>query len=153
MHDRFDAPHEFEYPEDGLFKMQGILSDEEMHMPDNTTPDGDPTRRVIKRGSNTFTTVGGLSGYLSHVRRYYPIGKVDSTEVAVHPHADSGPFSRGGDSGAIIVDARGRLVALLTGSTGGTDSSDITFGTPMFWLWPLILAKFPGANLCLDDDN
>ncbi|KAI9432395.1 hypothetical protein H4582DRAFT_1111952 [Lactarius indigo] len=154
MYDWFDAAHEFEYPYEGLFKLQGILSDEEIRKPDKKTLEGDPNRRVIKRGSKTLTTVGGLSGYLSHVRRYFPTGEINSTEVAVHPYSnESGPFSWGGDSGSIIVDVVGRYVALLTGGTGKIGSSDITFGTPMFWLWTLILAKFPGANLYWDDDN
>jgi hypothetical protein len=109
---------------------------------------------VIKRGFTTLTTVGGLSRFLSHVRRHFATGNIDSVEAAIHPHNnDSGPFSRGGDSGSVIVDALGRFVALLTCGTGKTDSSDITFGTPMHWLWLLILAKFDGANLYWDDDN
>jgi hypothetical protein len=153
MYDRFDAPHKFVYPFDGLFKLRGILTQEEIRTPNNKTPQGDPTRRVIKRGITTLTTVGSLSGFLSHVRRYFATGNIDSVEVAIHPHNDSGPFSRDGDSGSVIVDALGRFVALLTGGTGKTDSSDITFGTPMYWLWPLILAKFDGASLYWDDDD
>jgi hypothetical protein len=152
MYDRFDAPHEFVYPSEGLFKLRGILTQEEIRTPNNKTPQGDPIRRVIKRGFTTLTTVGGLSGFLSHVRRYFVTGNIDSVEVAIHPHnSNSGPFSRGGDSGSVIVDDLGRFVALLTGGTGNTDSSDITFGTPMHWLWLLILAKFDGANLYWDD--
>ena len=50
-----------------------------------------------------------------------------------------------GDSGALIVDACCRFVALLTGGTSrGTDSSDISFATP-------IKGKFPGASLYFDD--
>lgn len=145
----YEAQHDFKYPEEGLFKLEGILSDEELRMPNNKTSEVDPTRRVIKHGFKTLTTVGGLSGYLSHVRRYFVTGGIDSAEVAVLPHNnDSGPFSSRGDSGSVIVDARGRFVALLTGGTGNTDSLDITFGTPMFWLWDLIAAKYPGAILC-----
>ncbi|CAA7258758.1 unnamed protein product [Cyclocybe aegerita] len=112
MYDRFDAPHEFVYPPEGLFKL-------------------DPIRRVIKRG---YTTMGGLSGFLSQVRRYFATGNIDSV-------------------GSVIIDSLGRFVALLTGGTGKTDSSDITFGTPMHWLWLLILARFDGANLYWDDNN
>jgi hypothetical protein len=153
MYDRFDAPHEFVYPPEGLFKLRGIITQEEIRMPNNKTPQGDPIRRVIKRGFTTLTTVGGLSGFLSHVRRYFATGNIDSVEAAIHPHNNSGPFSRGGDNGSVIVDALGRFVALLTGGTGKTDLSAITFGMPMHWLWLLILAKSDGANLFWDDDN
>lgn len=151
MYDRFDAPHEFVYPPEGLFELRGILTQEGIRGPNNKTPAGDPIRRVIKRGFTTLTTVGGLSGFRSHARRYFATGNIDSLEAAIHPHnSNSGPFSRGGDSGSVIVDAHGRFVALLTGGTGTTDSSDITFGTPMHWLWDLIRREFHGANLCWD---
>ena len=73
-------------------------------------------------------------------------------EAAVLPYDnDSGPFSRGGDSGSIIIDARSKFIALLTGGTGPTDSSDIMFGSPMYCLWEIIKAKFPGADLYFKD--
>ncbi|KAG8743140.1 hypothetical protein FRC10_000357 [Ceratobasidium sp. 414] len=154
MYDTFDASHELVYPPGGLFKLRGILTPEEIRTPNNKSPQGDPIRRVIKRGFATPTTVGGLSGFLSHVRQYFVTGSIDSVEVAIHPHNnDSGPFSRDGDSGSVAVDALGRFVALVTGGTGETDSLDITFGTPMHWLWLLIQAKFDGANLNWDDDD
>jgi hypothetical protein len=152
MYDPFDAPQESVYPPEGLFEPRGILTQEEIRTPDNKTLQEDRMCRVIKHGFTTPTTVGGLSGFLSHVRQYFPRGHLDSVEVAIHNN-DSGPFSRGGDSGSVVVDALGRFVALLTGGTGKTDSSDITFGTPMHWLWPLILEKFHGANLYWDDDG
>lgn len=143
-----DSPPEFVYPEDGIFKLRGILSEEQIRM----TPARNSVHRVIKRGITTLTTVGGLTGFESHTRHYFATGNVDSIEAVIIPHGDSsGPFSKGGDSGSIIVDAMGRFVALLTGGTGTTDSSDITYGTPMHWLWLVILTKFPDANLYWDN--
>ena len=111
-------------------------------------------RYVIKRGHTTLTTIGCMNGFESHVRRYFTLGSRNSIEAVVYPYDnDSSPFSRGGDSGSIIVDALGKFVALLTGGTGPTDSSDITFGTPMHWLWDVIKTQFPGANLSFEDDN
>jgi len=69
-----------------------------------------------------------------------------------YPPNESGPFSRDGDSGAIIVDALGKFVALLLGGTGHTNSPDVTYGSPMHWLWEIIKAEFSGANLYWDDD-
>jgi len=95
-----------------------------------------------------------LNGFESHVRRYFTLGKHDSVEAAVYSYDnDSGPFSKRGDSGSIIVDALGKFVALLTGGTGLTDSSDITFGSPMYWLWEIIKVEFPGACLYFEDDD
>jgi hypothetical protein len=109
-------------------------------------------RYVIKRGLTTLTTIGCLTGFEAHVRRHFTLGKRDSVEAAVFPYNNnSGPFSRGGDSGSIIVDAFGKFVALLTAGAGPTDSSDITYGSPMYWLWEVIKAEFPGANLYFED--
>lgn len=140
---------DFEYPYDRLLKLQGIPSAEEMHMTTNKDHDGRPVRYVIKRGLTTLTTIGCLTGFESHVRRYSVLGSHDSVEAAVYPYdKDSGPFSKGGDSGSIIVDTMGNFVALLTGGT-----SDITYGSPMYWLWEIIEAQFPGANLKFKDHD
>jgi hypothetical protein len=113
---------------------------------------GDPTRFVFKRGHTTFTTIGRLNGFASRERCYGLLGNFDSVGAAVYPYDnDSGPFSRGGDSGAAIVGAKNDFVALLTGGTGVTDYSDITYGTPMEWLWnDVIKVQFPDAILFFD---
>jgi len=154
MYPRIEAPSDFDYSVERLLKLRGILSAEEIRTPKNNNHNGDPMRYVIKRGLTTRTTIGCLTGFESHVRRYFAIGRRDSVEVAVYPYdSDSGPFSRGGDSGSIIVDALGKFVAFLTSGTGPTDSPDITFGSPIHWLWEVIKAEFPGANLYLEDDD
>ena len=109
---------------------------------------------MIKRGTTTLTTIGRLSGFHSRVRRYFTPGSQDSLEMAVHPYSkDLSPFSKAGDSGSIIVDAGGNFVALLTAGAGSTDSSDITYGSPMCWLWDdVIKARFPGASLYFEDN-
>lgn len=89
-----------------------------------------------------------------HVSRtqYFVTGNLDSVEVAILPlDNDSNAFSRGGDPGALIVDARRRFVALLTSGTNkGAEPSDITLTTPMEWVWELVKDKFPGADLYFD---
>lgn len=111
-------------------------------------------RFVIKRGLTTLTTVGCLTGFESHVCRYFTLGSRDSVEATVCPYDNhSGLFSKCGDSGSIIVDALGKFVALLTGGTGPTDFSDIMFGSPMYRLWDIIKAEFPGANLYFEGDD
>ncbi|KAI6007536.1 hypothetical protein F5J12DRAFT_720683, partial [Pisolithus orientalis] len=154
MYPLVDAPSDFDYPVDRLLNLRGILS-AEIRTPNNEDHKGDPMRYVIKRGLTTLTTIGCLNGFESHVRRYCALGSRDSVETAVYPYDTiSGPFSRGRDSESIIVDALGKFVALLTGGTGPTDTSEITFGTPMHWLWDVIKTQFPGANLYFDaDDN
>ncbi|KZS99958.1 uncharacterized protein LAESUDRAFT_769211 [Laetiporus sulphureus 93-53] len=154
MYPRVDVPSEFNYPADRLLKLRGILSAEEIGKPNGKDRKGNPVRYVIKRGLTTLTTIGRLSGFESHVRRYFGVGTRNSVEGAVFPYDnDSGPFSRGGDSGSGIVTGDGKFVLILTGGTGPTDSPDITFGTPVHWLWDVIKAAFPGAVLYWDDGN
>jgi len=152
MHPRHDVQSEFHYPAGRLFKLRGILTAAQISQPNNKDLKGDPVRFVIKRGHTTLTTIGRLTGFESHQRRYGLVGTFDSVEAAVYRYGnDSSPFSGGGDSGAVIAGSGAELTALLTGGTGTTDWSDITYGTPMYWLWEdVIKPQFPGANLYFD---
>ena len=159
MYPRIDAPHDFNYPPDGLLGLHNILTANEIRTPGHTTDyNGDPARIVIKHGLTTLTTIGHLTGFKSFTCHYYGISSADSLEVAVYPYDTKSfiPFSRGGDSGSIIVDARGHLVALLTGGTGPllSEISDVTYGTAMHSLFSeVIISQFPGANLYFDGYN
>ena len=90
---------------------------------------------------------------MSFVRRYFPSGNQESLEVAILSHEQElGSFSKGGDSGSLIVSTMGEFIALLTGGAySGTDSSDITYATLFEWVWDLIKAEFPGASLYFEN--
>ena len=120
-----------------------------MRHPDMKDHDGENCLYVIKRGLTTLTTIGRATGFFSYAREYFANQtRRDSIEWAILPYDnDSGAFSKGGDSGSIIASATGEFGGLLTGGSGKTESSDITYATPIFWLWPIIRAKFPNANL------
>lgn len=135
-----------------IYLLKVILAAAKIKDPNSQDIKGDPTRFVFKRGHTTRTTIGCLNGFESHQRRYGLLGNFDSVEAAVYPYDnESGPFSHGGDSGAAIVGANNDFVAQLTGGAGATDSSDITYGTPMEWLWNTVIkAKFPNAVLFFD---
>jgi hypothetical protein len=158
MRDRADDKHHFEYPLDRhLFKLRGILTAEQMTHPTAKDFDNIPVRLVIKNGYMTGTTIGRLSRFLSKVRLYGLTGTFDSTEAPVFPYGKNkyfGAFSENGDSGAAVGAAdgpEGKYASLLTGGTGSSESVDITYTTPMYWLWyKVIVDKFPGANLNFD---
>ena len=153
MYPRADSPSEFDYPETRLYKIMKILATANMKEPNNHDINGDPVRFVIKNGHTTGTTIGRLTGFESHKRQYGVAGTFDSIEAAIYPY-DSGSsvFSRSGDSGSAIVGADNDIIALLTGGSGATDSPDVTYGTPMEWLWNQIIKnKFPSAVLFFDD--
>ncbi|KAI0029086.1 hypothetical protein K488DRAFT_57174, partial [Vararia minispora EC-137] len=153
MYEHIDVPSEFKYPKDGLFQLGGMVTANDIENPNSLDGRGDRTRRVLKRGWKTNTTVGNLPRFMSFVRKYYISGTLESLELAILPHESQiGPFSRRGDSGAVIVSATGEYVGILTGGTNkGTDGTDITYGTLFVYIWALIVAKFPGANLYFDD--
>lgn len=72
----------------------------------------------------------------------------DSIEWIILPYDNNpGAFSKGGDSRSMIASGTGEFAGLLTGGSGKTETSDITYATPMFWLWSIIKAQFPNADL------
>ncbi|KAI0091513.1 hypothetical protein BDY19DRAFT_983828 [Irpex rosettiformis] len=151
---QYDMPPKFDYPLDRMYRPKIFLAAADVKEANNEDIEGDSTRFVIKRGHTTLTTIGRLNGYESHQRRYSLLGNFDSVEAAVLPYDsnESDPFSRGGDSGSAIVGTHHDFVAQLTSGTGPTDSSDITYGTPMEWLWnDVIKAEFPNAVLFFED--
>ncbi|KAI0279223.1 hypothetical protein BGY98DRAFT_1096302 [Russula aff. rugulosa BPL654] len=138
MYPHDDAQSEFDYPAHRLFKLTQIMPTAQVKAPNNLDLNGNPVRYVIKRGHTTFTTIGRLSGFESHKRHYGLVGTFDSIDTVASPTTIT----------PVLSPEAGEFVALLTGGTGPTDSSDITNGTLIHWLWNnIIKLKFPGANL------
>jgi hypothetical protein len=146
---RRGVPLSFEYPLDRLLELRDILAEDRIGHPDTKDCDGENCLFVIKRGLTTFTTIGRANGFLSCAREYFPNQTHrDSIEWAILPYDnESGAFSKSGDSGSMIVSGSGKFGGIITGGSGVTEPSDITYATPMFWLWPIIKARFPNADL------
>ena len=140
-YERDDVPSDFKYPDDGLLALKGVLTAEQVNNPTNLNLQGNCIRRVLKRGFTTNTTVGTLTRFMSFVRRYFPSGNQESLEVAILSHEQElGSFSKGGDSGSLVVSTMGEFIALLTGGAySGTDSSDITYATLLFSFFVLAI--------------
>lgn len=68
---RGDANWEFEYPEDRLLPLKGVITDDLMRAPDMWNSDGESCLLVSKRGSATGTTLGRANGIFSIVRDYF----------------------------------------------------------------------------------
>ncbi|KAI6157173.1 hypothetical protein BKA82DRAFT_994414 [Pisolithus tinctorius] len=142
------APSSFNYPYDRLFPIQGVVPDDELARPRMHDANGEPCLLLIKNGAATGTTIGRGTGIKSFVRDYSLDGtEQTSMEFAILGNDRTAAFSARGDSGAVIVDGKGRVAALLTGGSGLTESTDITYGTPFEWLLERIKAKFPNAHL------
>jgi len=128
--------HRFKYPANRLMKVQGIISDNEISNPTMLDENGDPCLFVMKRGYTTGLTLGRANNIHSFVRNYFDNGATQtSREWPICPYNKRlAPFSSQGDSGAAIVDCQGRIGGLLTGGGGGTDSTDITYATPISFI-------------------
>ncbi|KAG8893234.1 hypothetical protein FRB99_002117, partial [Tulasnella sp. 403] len=140
---------DYEYPDDGLLQVFGVVKDNEIRQPQHLDANGEKVILVVKNGLATGTTIGRVNGLESYTRVYpdYGIEKT-SIETAILPYdRQRGAFSAPGDSGAIILDRAGRIVALLTGGGGTTDETDVTYGTPYWWLEEQIKKTFPGCYL------
>ncbi|KAM6499303.1 hypothetical protein JOM56_004811 [Amanita muscaria] len=148
---RGDANWEFEYPEDRLLPLMGTITDDLMRNPDMWGSDGEPCLLVVKSGNATGTTIGRANGIFSIVRDYFNDMSVNQTSMEwgiINYDSKSEVFSEPGDSGSAIADIHGRIGGMLTGCSGKTKSSDMTYATPFWWLLERIRANgFPNAHL------
>jgi len=122
----------FKYPTDRLLKLHDTISVDEMRHPQTVDQDGEKCIMVLKKGSKTSLTIGRANNIFSYTRYHFENGPgIISKEWAILPgDSKSGPFSAPGDSGSVIADGSGRIGGMLT-SGGGTETSDITYATPI----------------------
>ena len=139
----------YSYPEDGLLQAYEFVREAEMRNPQHLDVHGEKCLLVVKNGLTTGTTVGRVNGLESFRRVYENYGiSHKSLEIAVLPYDKShGKFSDVGDSGSVVLDRGGRIVGILTGGSGPTDETDITYLTPYWWVEEQVKAKFPGCFL------
>ena len=148
---RGDANWEFEYPEDRLLPLKGVITDDLMHTPNMRDSDGKPCLLVTKRGNATGTTLGRANGIFSVVRDYSSNMFINQTSMEwgiISYGSKSDVFSEPGDSGSIIANIHGHIGGMLTGGSGKTKTPDVTYATPFWWLLKRIQASgFPNAHL------
>ncbi|KAJ1301685.1 hypothetical protein OPQ81_008921 [Rhizoctonia solani] len=130
-----EAHWEFNYPTDRLLPIRGVISNEQMCAPSIRDQDGEPCLLVIKHGNSTGTTIGRANGVFSVVRKYKARGAtVEGTSLEwsiINYDGKSDAFSECGDSGSAIVDIHGRMGGKLSGGSGSTRTSDMTYATPL----------------------
>lgn len=140
----------FKYPRGRLLQLRDVIKENELHHPTMLDANGEECFLVVKSGNGTGVTLGRATGIMSFVREYFEDGAHEtSRELAIYPYGNKeGAFSAQGDSGSIITDGKGCIVGLLTGGAGQTDSTDVTYATPFYWLFDeCIKADFPNAHL------
>lgn len=89
---------------------------------------------VEKVGRTTEHTQGRVTAFeLDNVIVGYDMGNLRFDNQIEIEGADEGPFSQGGDSGSLIVDADRQGVALLFagGDEGGSNGKGLTFANPL----------------------
>ena len=89
---------------------------------------------VGKVSRTTGTTKGRVTAFeLDNLVIQYDLGFLKLNGQVEIEGADSDPFSQGGDSGSLIVDAERRAVALLFAGSdqGGSDGQGLTFANPI----------------------
>ena len=129
-------------------RINGIVSKELLTRPDLFDNEGKPCFIVLKQGAATDLTAGCCAGLESFL---CDENGVESVEIAVYNFDKrSGTFSDHGDSGALVFDHLGRMVAILhsgkSKSGGLTSSAHVTYCTPAHWLIPRIMKKYPYAD-------
>ncbi|KAN0093383.1 hypothetical protein V8E55_004167 [Tylopilus felleus] len=129
--------------------MYDIVPEDELRNPQHLDVHNQKCLLVVKNGTTTATTFGRVNGLESFIRHYPPYGiNETSTEIAVLRYSkDHARFSEPGDSGSIVLDRTGRIVGVLTGGGGPTDSTDISYLTPYFEIHAQLTAKYPGIHL------
>lgn len=138
---------DYTYPEHGLLQLRGVVPESELLSFKQLDVNGDPALTVVKNGRSSGTTIGSVSTLKSLTRNYEHLS-FWSRELTIVPyHGARSPFSEKGDSGSIIADRSGRIVALLTGGGGLTDAIDVTFATPYCQLEKRIKEALPGIRL------
>jgi len=138
-------PTPFEYPSDRLLPLRGIIEEDKLRSPQMLDTNDERCISVIKNGFNGMT-IGCATGTNSLTREYLKDGshRTSMQWAIMQYNYKSGAFSGPGDSGAIIVDGKGRIGGLLIGGAGDPDSRfDITYAIPFYWLLQRIKAKFP----------
>ena len=140
---------DYQYPVDGLLQAYGVVSDAELRAPKHLDANGYECMLVVKNGMAAGRTVGRANGLESFTRTFCQYGiKQTSVEFAVLPYdGKRGAFSQPGDSGSVVLARDGRIVGVLTAGAGATESTDISYVTPYWWVEEQIKAKYPGSFL------
>jgi hypothetical protein len=146
MYPCVDGKGVFKYPDDCLLPLRDMITEERMCETDMLDHDKEACLLVIKNGNATNVTIGRATGIFSFVCDD-DTGQELMEWAICNYDKNSGVSSAPGDSGSIIVDGLGRIGGLLTGGTGRAETSDVTYATPMWWLWPRIKQHFPNAHL------
>ncbi|KAF8715297.1 hypothetical protein AX14_012638 [Amanita brunnescens Koide BX004] len=125
----------FSYLTGRFLQLWDVIKEDELRHPTMFDANGEECLFVVKNGNSTGLTIGRATGIMSFVREYFKDDTHQtSMELAIYPYSHKdGAFSAPGDSGSIIADGKGRIIGLLTGGAGKTNSKfDVAYATPYY---------------------
>ena len=131
-----ECKYKIEWPDGLLMELRDPVKLEELERPDMLNEEGENCLLVFKYGRTTGLTMGYTNEAKSLRKVYLPNGQDFATmEFGVMDiDRSKGTFSERGDSGSVIFDKTGRMVGLLTAGSGSTDTTDVTFLSPIIHL-------------------
>jgi hypothetical protein len=132
MYPNLRNSHSFDYPGDHLLSLWGTIMDDKMCKPTLYDQNSNPCIMVIKHGRTTGLTVSHANNILSYTHNYFSNNYKVSKEWAILPFDNrSSAFTAKGNSSAVIVNDARWIGGLLTGSSGATDFTDVTYVIPI----------------------
>ena len=148
-----DANWKFKYPKDCLLPLEGTITNELMCHPDMWNLDGELCLLVIKSSNATGTTISCTNSIFPIVCDYFKDMSINETSMEwgiINYNSKSEVFSEPGDLGSVITNICGHISGMLTGGSGKTKSSNMTYATLFWWLLQHIKAnRFPNAHLSM----
>ena len=132
--------HPFSYSP--LFRqlgLRGIVPEEEMRKPVDYDKDGNPCIAVLMRGATLGLKIGHANSIFSYTRdnkgrifKQWPILPIPRAKVRSNNYDRCTTFGEVGDSGAVVVDAVGRVGGIVTCGAGDRKwEFDVTYVTPV----------------------
>jgi len=106
MNPNVKTAHKFVYPVDRQVLLWDIIPIAEMNKPLTIDKKGSLRLMVFKRGSVTGVTIGMGNEIMSYTRTCGLITKDSEWPILGCEKFNSVPFSKRGDSGAVVADAR-----------------------------------------------
>ena len=137
-------PPSFNYPnKDHLFRILDFVTAERLANPDFFDEQGNTAFIVAKDGQSTDLTFGRFSAMEVYLCDEF---NNESWEVAVYNYGGTGDVSAKGDSGSLIFNAEGKMVAILHSGMPRGFSNHVTFASPAHFIIDQIKLRYPCAD-------
>jgi hypothetical protein len=131
----------FKFPASHLIMLQDQVPKSALtyHYPPMLDANGNPCLVVFKNGAKTSTTIGKANNVSSDTHNYFA-GKYQVLRewLVIPTNKYLGVFSGKGDSGSCVANAFSHVSSILTGGCGATESSNMTYITPISFIMKVL---------------